>query len=211
MPITILPDWLFLIIIFIAGSELAQILNQMILIPLKYRKELHRIKGLSAMISAFVAKDKLSFIAICLTEYSIFAALAVAGIFRTGLGFVPLPVWAIYIGVGIIAVGELLRLWSTYTLGKFFTYVVITPKDQRLIRKGPYSFARHPAYFGGLLIVIGFGAISQSLLIGAAALLILCLAYVYRITVEEEALRQKFGRAYGDYSAHTAMILPYIF
>lgn len=206
-----LPNWLLVIVLFIVGAELAQVLNQMILIPMKYRKELSKMKKVSSLVSAFVAKDKLSFIVIYVAEYSMFAVLAFAGIFRASPGFVSLAAWVIYVGVGIIAVGEVIRLWATYTLGKFFTYVVITPKDHQLIVKGPYSFVRHPAYLGGLLIITGFGVISQSLLLGAVALAVLCVAYAYRITVEEKALRQKFGRGYDTYSAKTPAMLPYLF
>jgi protein-S-isoprenylcysteine O-methyltransferase Ste14 len=198
-------------VLFIVGSELAQALNQMILIPMKYSKELSKMKKVSSLVSAFVAKDKLSFVAIYVAEYSMFATLAIAGIFRASPGFVSLAPWVIYVGVGIIAVGELIRLWATYTLGKFFTYVVITPKDHRLIVKGPYNFVRHPAYLGGLLIITGFGIVSQSIFLGAIALVVLCLAYAYRITVEEKALRQKFGRGYDTYSAKTPAIIPYLF
>ncbi|MDE1865385.1 MAG: isoprenylcysteine carboxylmethyltransferase family protein [Candidatus Micrarchaeota archaeon] len=182
----------------------------MTLIPMKYRKEIERMNALS-LLKAFVAKDKLSFIAVYLCEDSVVAAIVLAKAFGIHLGIVQLPLWGAYLAVSLICIGELVRLWSTYTLGKFFTYVVVIARDHKLVRKGPYRFVRHPGYFGGLLIFLGFGIASQSWIIGATIVVLLCLAYVYRIHVEENALRQKFGAKYEEYSRSTAMIIPYLF
>jgi protein-S-isoprenylcysteine O-methyltransferase Ste14 len=204
------PNWLLYVIIFISASELAQILNQMILIPLKYRKELIRIKSLSALIWAAVARDKFSFLAIYLTEDSILVALAFAYVFHLSLGFIPLPQFMVYMAIGAIILGESIRLWSTYTLGKFFTYIVVISRNHRLVMKGPYRFVRHPAYLGGLILCVGFAIASQSWIIGVTIVLLLLLAYAYRIHVEESALGQKFGREYKEYSKRTAMLIPHV-
>jgi protein-S-isoprenylcysteine O-methyltransferase Ste14 len=182
----------------------------MTLIPMKYRKELLKLKSPIALLGAFLAKDKLSVVAVYLCEDSVILALVLAWVLHVNLGFVSLPLWVLYLGVLFICLGECLRLWSTYTLGKFFTYVVVIAKDHRLITKGPYRFVRHPGYLGGLLIFIGFGIASQSLIIGVTIVSMLCLAYAYRLHVEEAALREKFGKKYEEYSKRTAMLIPHV-
>ncbi len=181
----------------------------MILIPLKYRRDLSKM-GAREMAGAFVAKDKLSFIAIYLTEDSAILGVVVANILGFHPGLIPLPQWTILIGVFAMVAGEAIRLWSTYTLGKFFTYIVVIARDHKLVIRGPYRFVRHPAYLGGLLIFIGLAIISQSWVIAVTIITLLCLAYAYRIHVEEVALRQKFGKGYKEYSRKTAMIIPHL-
>ena len=204
-----LPVWILLAILFIGASETLQLVNQMVLIPLKYRRSLSKM-GPVSLAKALVAKDRLSFFIVYVLEYSVLISLVAARVLQIRLGFFALPLWGVYLSIAVIVCGEALRLWSTYTLGKFFTYVVLTPKDHRLIAKGPYGFVRHPAYLGGFMIIAGFGLLAQSLVIFTVSIFLICLAYAYRIHVEEQALREKFGKRYESYSERTGMLLPRI-
>ncbi len=194
---------------FVVVSETIQLLNQMVLVPLKYHSELSKAKGLNSVVKNVMKTDKLSFFLIYTAEYLAIFLLVIARASVINFGFVTLPLSIIAIGLILIIIGEFIRLWATYTLGKFFTYFVVTTKNQKLVTKGPYRFVRHPGYLGGLLLVAGFGIISGSLITAALYILFLLIAYAYRIHVEEIALVQRFGKVYANYSKQTARIIPY--
>ena len=75
---------------------------------------------------------------------------------------------------------------------------------------GPYKLIRHPSYTGGLLILIGLGLALQSWGAVLITLLILSLAYGYRIHVEEKLLVTELGDEYIDYMKRTKRLIPYI-
>lgn len=179
----------------------------MILVPLKYHRELSKMNGTS-LVKTAVKTDRFSIVFVYMAEYVAIFLLVTARAFGISLGFVALPLSVMSLGVILIIIGEVFRLWATYTLGRSFTYVVVTSKKQKLITKGPYNLVRHPSYFGGLLVVIGFGIVSQSLATAALYILFLCAAYAYRIHVEENALVRRFGREYKEYADRIAMIVP---
>ncbi|HYZ91543.1 MAG TPA: isoprenylcysteine carboxylmethyltransferase family protein [Actinomycetota bacterium] len=59
---------------------------------------------------------------------------------------------------GLVVLGGVaLRIWSIRTLGRFFTYRVMTTEDQRVVSGGPYRFVRHPSYTALLVSCIGAG------------------------------------------------------
>ena len=67
------------------------------------------------------------------------------------------------------------------TLGRYFTFTVMTSADQPVVTSGPYRFVRHPGYTGVLLIVIGAGLVNSNWIgLGGWTLLIL-LPLLYRI------------------------------
>ncbi len=194
---------------FVGVSETLQILNQMIFVPLKYHKELSHM-GIISIIKAAIKEDKLSFFLVYSAEYLGIFLLVGTNILGIKIGYLMLPLSAIALGIILIIAGESLRLWATYTLGRSFTYFVVTSRLQKLITKGPYRFVRHPGYSGGLLIILGFGIVTGSLFIAILYTAFLSLAYVYRISVEEKALVNRFGSKYKEYSKSTARIIPYI-
>lgn len=194
---------------FVGVSEIIQLLNQMIFVPLKYHKELSKT-SFASVIKIALKEDRLSFFLVYSAEYlGIFLLVAFSAL-RINLGVIALPLSVVEAGLILIIIGESLRLWSTYTLGRSFTYFVVVSKRQKLIRKGPYRFVRHPGYLGGLLIIGGFGIITGSLIVAILYIAFLCFAYAYRIHVEESALIGRFGKEYVNYAKSTATIIPYL-
>jgi protein-S-isoprenylcysteine O-methyltransferase len=112
---------------------------------------------------------------------------------------------------GIVAgMGILIRWHAKRTLGRFFTARVAILPDHQLVRQGLYRYVRHPGYLGILLFFLGW-----PLLVGhLPALLFFWLptlaAYLYRIAVEEAALREAFGALYDEYARRTARLLPFL-
>jgi protein-S-isoprenylcysteine O-methyltransferase Ste14 len=68
------------------------------------------------------------------------------GIFNGGLQ---------YIGIILIVAGIILREWSIWVLGKYFTARVQVSEKAKLVTQGPYKYIRHPAYCGYILSFVG--------------------------------------------------------
>ncbi|MGH2480827.1 MAG: methyltransferase family protein, partial [Ktedonobacteraceae bacterium] len=80
-----------------------------------------------------------------------------------------------------------------------------------IVSTGPYRFLRHPSYTGVLLLVGGIGITLGnwlSLLIILAGVLI---GLLYRISVEEKALRTFLGQPYEEYMRRTKRLIPFLF
>jgi protein-S-isoprenylcysteine O-methyltransferase Ste14 len=115
-----------------------------------------------------------------------------------------------YVGVLLVALGLIVRIVARLTLGKAFSPVVQTADAHRLVSAGIYSSIRHPAYLGTLCLLIGFPVCSGSLIGLGIALVAGVPALIYRIHVEEQALRAWFGEVYEAYSEGTSRLIPYV-
>ncbi len=120
-------------------------------------------------------------------------------------------VWAQPAGLALFAAGLGLRWYSIFHLGQWFTVDVAIHAEQPLIDSGPYRFLRHPSYSGALLALIGLGLSCAN----AASFLLTWLpalpAFIYRIGIEEDALRQAFGKRWQAYCARTRRLLPWVY
>lgn len=108
----------------------------------------------------------------------------------------------------LFAFGLYLRFYSVLRLGPWFTTRVMVQDGHTLITDGPYRWIRHPSYTGLLTSLIAAGiAMSDGL-----ALLILSIpnaaALIYRIGIEEAALRERFGATYESYARRTKRLIP---
>jgi protein-S-isoprenylcysteine O-methyltransferase len=112
------------------------------------------------------------------------------------------------LGVVIAAFGVLLRVWSVWSLGRFFQRDVVVQEGHFLWRGGPYGTLRHPAYAGNLISYFGLGLAIGSW-VGAFALLgVAFVGHVPRIRVEEAELTRALGDSYREYAATTARLVP---
>jgi protein-S-isoprenylcysteine O-methyltransferase Ste14 len=131
-------------------------------------------------------------------------------VLRGALSPPPLSVWTFAGALGLGA-GAALRLWAMRVLGAFFTGVVRTTEDQRLVERGPYRLLRHPSYAGVLLGFVGEAILFRSawglgLTFGA-----MLPVYLYRIRAEEAALHRRFGDAWGAYHRRTWALCPFVY
>ena len=112
------------------------------------------------------------------------------------------------IGLGIVALGEVLRLWAAGHL----------VKNRELTVSGPYAHVRNPLYFGTLLVLLGFGVAGSSLELPGAlvafgllplSLVAFFAAYVPRKRrIEEDRLVRRFGAAAVAYVAAVPALWP---
>lgn len=112
---------------------------------------------------------------------------------------------------GILILGLGVRAVAILTLGRAFSTNVATRAGQGLQRSGLYRLVRHPSYFGLELILLAFALHSRTWACFAVVLIPPTLALLYRIHVEETALRLTFGADYEDYSRSTKRLIPGIY
>ena len=115
------------------------------------------------------------------------------------------------LGLGVFFAGTALRWWAIWHLGRFFTVNVAVAEDQRVIDDGPYRLIRHPSYSGLLLQFAGLGLTLGTLPAFLVVLIFPTLAILFRIRIEESALRAHLPDAYGAYMARTKKIVPLLF
>lgn len=106
--------------------------------------------------------------------------------------------------------GAVLRWWSFATLGKYFTVDLVTSADQPVIDRGPYRVLRHPSYTGLLLVIAGVGLMVGNGLGAAGAFVLILIALIQRLRLEERALTDALGDRYRDFAAHRARLVPYV-
>ena len=114
------------------------------------------------------------------------------------------------VGLGLMFAGIGLRWWCFRTLGRYFTFTVMTSAGQPVIDAGPYRVLRHPSYAALLLVLIGMG-LSYGNWLSLVALTILPLAgLMNRMRVEEAALTAALGPAYTRYASTRKRIIPFV-
>lgn len=111
----------------------------------------------------------------------------------------------------IFVIGLGIRAAAIVTLGRAFSANVATRTGQRLQRSGLYSLVRHPSYLGLELILLACALHSRTWACFAVAFVPPTLAMLYRIHVEETALRLAFGTDYEDYSQSTKRLIPGVY
>ena len=116
--------------------------------------------------------------------------------------------WVRTLSLVVMATGLAIRWTAILTLGRSFSVNVAIREGQTVYREGLFRFVRHPSYSGMMLIFAGVGLHTRSWM-GLAVLLIPPgAALLYRIHVEERALRGAFGEEYVEYSRVTKRLVP---
>lgn len=115
------------------------------------------------------------------------------------------------LGLSLLVAGVAIRWTAIYTLGKYFTSIVVIKDDHRLIRAGLYKHLRHPAYTGALVAHLGLGLSFSNWFSVALSFVPYLVAAAYRIHVEEQALSEKFGKEYLEYSRDTKRLIPKLY
>src|SRR5580693_4219687 len=114
------------------------------------------------------------------------------------------------VGLVILLAGLVLRGWSFKALGKYFTHTVMVSSDQPVIASGPYRVLRHPSYAGIILAAIGVGLASANWADLIGVLLIILTPLLWRIHIEESALKATVGDRYRAYAAQHKRLVPLV-
>jgi protein-S-isoprenylcysteine O-methyltransferase Ste14 len=129
---------------------------------------------------------------------------------------VPAPIfgrahWLRLTGLLILVAGLVIRWAAILNLGSAFSANVAIRDTQRVRTTGLYHWVRHPSYLGLVLIFIAIGIYSRNWISLAIVVVLPTLALLYRIQVEEAALREAFGEEYAAYSRTTKRLVPGVF
>jgi len=100
----------------------------------------------------------------------------------------------------------------------FFAYVLVylkdgffgetEPKLDQLIVDGPYRFCRHPQYLSFFVMILGIDLMFRSF-IGVFYTFILSIpSAIYRATIEDKLLREKFGKEWDNYADKVGFLFP---
>jgi len=119
--------------------------------------------------------------------------------------------WLKSAGLIVLVAGISIRWTAIRTLGKAFSVNVAIKDSQRICRAGLYHFLRHPSYLGLLLIFLAIGLHSRNWTSFAVVLVPTVAAMLYRIHIEEHALRDAFGEEYMDYARGTKRLIPGVY
>ena len=114
------------------------------------------------------------------------------------------------VGTFLAFTGLIVRIYSIRTLGKNFSYLVLLKNHQSLITDGIYKKIRHPSYLGAIMLLVGCSFILSSVY-GIILSLMISLAYIPRIKMEEKLLISKFPKEYSKYSIKAWKLIPYIY
>lgn len=104
-----------------------------------------------------------------------------------------------------------LRLMVVDNLGKYFTVDVTIRKDHQLKTNGFYKLVRHPSYAFSLLTFAGLTVVLNNYIAAGFLLVPVFSMFIYRINIEEKALKDQFGKAYSDYMKKTKRLIPFIY
>ena len=109
----------------------------------------------------------------------------------------------------LLSCGIGLRRWSFRTLGRSFTFNVMTSPDQPVITAGPYRVLRHPSPTGLLQALLGVGLAFDNWLGLAGLMVFACIGLLNRIRVEEAAL-PTLGERYLCFARTRKRLIPYV-
>lgn len=121
-------------------------------------------------------------------------------------------------GTSVAALASVLRFASFRALGHHFTYQLAILPSHKLVTTGPYAYVRHPSYIALPLIVLGWASsftsqgtvlrewIGESKVDGLVLSVLIGLLYVgwqfvKRAEVEDQVLREKFGKEWEEWAA----------
>jgi protein-S-isoprenylcysteine O-methyltransferase Ste14 len=114
------------------------------------------------------------------------------------------------LGVGLMVLGLILRLWAMLTLGKFYTRTLKVSAGQKIVDTGPYRVIRHPGYLGTLLTWIGLPLALSNWVSALLVTLLMAAAYWPRIRAEEAMLVEVYGDEYSRYMQRTKRLIPFV-
>lgn len=116
--------------------------------------------------------------------------------------------WPIITGLVITIIGQAIR---GATIG--LAYIIRGGKEgkvyaEELVTTGIFSHCRNPLYVGNILMLLGVGVLSNSLLYVVVIMPLFLLIYQAIVLAEENFLRNKFGTSFNQYCSRVNRWIP---
>lgn len=117
-------------------------------------------------------------------------------------------IWPIVVGLIVTISGQLIR---GATIG--LDYIIRGGKDgkvyaETLVTGGMFEHCRNPLYVGNILMLLGVGILSNSLLYTFVVMPVFMLIYHAIVLAEENYLSNKFGESYAAYARRVNRWIP---
>ena len=120
--------------------------------------------------------------------------------------------WVRTTALVLLALALAIRWTAIATLGRWFSANVAILDHQQLQTSGIFSIVRHPSYTGLMLVFFAIALHTRNWLSFAIIFIPCASALLYRINVEESALRSAFGAQYEAYSQKTRQrLIPFLY
>jgi protein-S-isoprenylcysteine O-methyltransferase Ste14 len=112
------------------------------------------------------------------------------------------------LGLAVALSGQLLR---AITIG--LAYIIRGGKNRQvyaetLVQEGIFAHCRNPLYVGNILVILGLGLVSNSLLFALIGVPFFLFVYKAIVAAEENFLRQKFGADFDAYCQRVGRFVP---
>jgi protein-S-isoprenylcysteine O-methyltransferase Ste14 len=127
------------------------------------------------------------------------------------IGLIEISILFNIIGLLITVLGIILRMAAVKTLGKYFTRTLEKTENQQLITNGVYKYLRHPGAAGNMTSFFGLAVSTGNYISIIFVTVMISVAYIYRIKVEEEMLIEIFGDEYKKYQKKTKRLIPFLY
>jgi len=109
-------------------------------------------------------------------------------------------------GVGLVMIGEAVRLWGVRHIG-----VISRTRSGRLgplVASGPFALVRNPLYLGNIALWIGFALSARLVWLAPVVAAVLGFEYHAIVRWEEQRLEAQIGAPYRAYCARVPRWLP---
>jgi len=110
------------------------------------------------------------------------------------------------LGIAIIFIGFLIRLWSTKHIGRRTPSV--KKKGKELVNTGPYAIVRNPLYIGNIIIATGLSVLSKLIWFTPFVFLYFFALYHVVVLYEEKKLSERWEDDYLAYFNEVPRWIP---
>lgn len=124
--------------------------------------------------------------------------------------FLPQSAALTVIGLAVEIGGIGFAVWARRHLGTNWSGEVRIAAGHQLIRSGPYAHLRHPIYTGVLAMYLGAALVSGQVH-ALIAMLLITLAYLRKIGLEEKLLAANFGAAWDLWRNESWALVPLLY
>ncbi len=114
------------------------------------------------------------------------------------------------IGLATLILGLGFAVWARRHLGRYWSARIALAENHQLIQTGPYHLVRNPIYFGGLVAVFGTAIVIGEIR-GVLALVLVLIAFLRKIRLEERWLLERFGPSYVEYQKKVKALIPFVY
>jgi protein-S-isoprenylcysteine O-methyltransferase Ste14 len=127
------------------------------------------------------------------------------------VGYLAHAQWLRLVALGMLVAGLVLRWSAVLSLGSAFSSNVAIRASQTVRKTGLYRWMRHPSYSGLILLFLAAGLHTRNWIAFLMITVPTTAMLLYRIHVEEIALREHFGAEYIGYSEKTKRLVPWLY